>query len=191
MNLYRLLLLSPLLLTSIHAESWALDAREVYTRVTESGETLLFIDVRDPIEIMFTGFTDTVHANIPFRLVDPTRLTPDGRGFVMPINPDFLQQVRAALTARNLDTDSTIITLCRTGGARGRPSAAFLRENGFPNAFYVDNGFEGDPIPEGPRAGLRLLNGWKNAGLPWRLSFDGGKIHRPAAPEANSPAASD
>lgn len=176
-----LLLILTVILFHARADEWALDAKDVHRRVTESGETLLFIDVRDPVEIMFTGFTDAVHANIPFRFADPTRLNADGTAFQMPLNPDFARQVREALAARNLEETATIITLCRTGGARGRPSAAFLRENGFPNAFYVENGFEGDPIQEGPQAGLRLLNGWKNEGLPWRLSFDGDKIHRAPA----------
>jgi hypothetical protein len=34
---------------------------------------MLFVDVRDPIEIMFIGFTDVAQANIPFLLADRNR----------------------------------------------------------------------------------------------------------------------
>ena len=43
--------------------SWGLyvDSKEAYEMKTGAGgQKVLFVDVRDPIEIMFTGFTDTV-----------------------------------------------------------------------------------------------------------------------------------
>ena len=50
-----------------------LDAREAYEMKTERGDEVLFVDVRDPIEIMFTGFTDVVDVNVPFLLADRGR----------------------------------------------------------------------------------------------------------------------
>jgi hypothetical protein len=44
-----------------------LDSSEAYEMKKEMGNEVLFVDVRDPIEIMFTGFTDIVDTNIPFK----------------------------------------------------------------------------------------------------------------------------
>jgi len=165
--------------TGVSAEtSWALSPDAVHERVQQERDSLLFIDVRDPVEIMFVGFTDSVDINIPFRLVDTSGLNPDETGFAMPLNPRFAREVRRALKAKGLSPESTIITMCRTGGARGRPSAAYLRENGFPNAWYVENGFQGEPVSGGKHDGHRIQNGWQNSGLPWRLGFDPEKIYR-------------
>ena len=54
--------------------SWGLyvDSKEAYELKTGAdGKTILFVDVRDPIEIMFTGFTDTVDINIPYLISNP------------------------------------------------------------------------------------------------------------------------
>ena len=171
------LLLLPLLSTA-EEDPWALHPAEGHRRVQAHGDELLFVDVRDPVEIMFVGFTDAVDLNIPFRLVNTEELNPQGTAFAMPLNPRFAEEVRAALKAKGLDETATIITMCRTGGARGRPSAEYLRENGFPNVWYVENGFQGEPAEEGVRKGHRNRNGWQNEGLPWRLGFDPEKIHR-------------
>lgn len=71
-----------------------------------------------------------------------------------------------------------MITLCRSGSERGEPSAGFLRERGFGNARYVIHGFQGDPLSEGPQAGMRLKNGWQNSGLPWSPRLNADTIHR-------------
>jgi hypothetical protein len=68
--------------------------------------------------------------------------------------------------------------MCRSGSERGEPSARYLRENGFPNARFVINGFQGDTIKEGEHAGFRLKNGWQNSGLPWSMRMDADKIYR-------------
>lgn len=169
--------------------SWALRPEAVYARLEREGEKMLFVDVRDPVEIMFVGFTDAVDVNIPFRLVDTSGLNPNETGFAMPLNPRFVEQIRAALHAKGLDENAPIVTMCRTGGARGRPSAEFLRANGFPNVWYVENGFQGEPMQRGPHQGHRIQNGWQNEGLPWRLGFDPEKIYtRPENENADEPA---
>ena len=86
--------------------------------------------------------------------------------------------IQAELDKRGLGADTEIITMCRSGSERGKPSADFLRENGFPNARYVVDGFQGAAIKEGPQAGFRLQNGWQNAGLPWSPKMNPEKIYR-------------
>lgn len=157
-------------------DSFGLTAQETHELV-QSGETpLLFIDVRDPVEIQFTGFTDLVDVNIPFLLADRGRLNADGTGLLMERNPQFARDVARALEAKGLERDALIITMCRSGSNRGKPSAAFLREQGFANAKYVIHGFQGDVIREGEQEGFRLKNGWQNSGLPWSPAFNPEKI---------------
>ena len=151
---------------------------EAYLRVTEGDKNILFVDVRDPVEIMFVGFADTVHVNVPFMLVDRSAWDEKRNVFRLYQNPDFIRQIQAELDRRGLGKDAEIITLCRSGSERGEPSAAFLRANGFPNARYVINGFQGSAIKEGPQAGFRLMNGWQNSGLPWGMKMNPAKMYR-------------
>jgi rhodanese-related sulfurtransferase len=172
------LFLAPPLLPAAQASPLGLTPRETYALMRERGDEVLFIDVRDPVEIMFVGFTDVVDANIPFVLVNRDVWDEENNRFRLDPNPRFAQQVRQALEAKGLDESATVITMCRSGNERGEPSALALRQAGFSNARFVVNGFQGDRLKEGPHAGMRLSNGWQNAGLPWSSRLDGDKIHR-------------
>ena len=151
---------------------------ETYLRVTQGDKNILFVDVRDPVEIMFVGFTDVAHVNVPFLLVDRSAWDDKRNIFRLHQNPDFLRQIQAELDRRGLGRDAEIITMCRSGSERGEPSAAFLRANGFPNARFVIDGFQGPALKDGPQAGLRLQGGWQNSGLPWSSRMNPEKIHR-------------
>jgi len=161
-----------------HASNIGLTPQETWERVQAHGDEILFIDVRDPVEIMFVGNTDAVHANIPFLIVNRDKWDAEKNRFVPELNPNFAAEVEAALKARGLSNDAEIITMCRSGSERGEPSAQFLRENGFPNARYVINGFQGGSLKEGEYAGFRLKNGWQNSNLQWSMKMDGDKIYR-------------
>ncbi|ENO90019.1 rhodanese-like domain-containing protein [Thauera linaloolentis] len=163
---------------SAQAADMAISAEETYAKIRQAEPDVLFVDVRDPVEIMFVGFSDAVHANVPFMLVDRSRWNAEKGVFRLYQNPDFAAQIKAELEKRGMNADAEVITMCRSGSERGEPSAAFLRANGFPNARYVVNGFQGAAIKEGPQAGLRLQNGWQNSGLPWSPKMNPEKIHR-------------
>lgn len=168
-----------LLTFTAQAVDIAVSAQEVHSRTQQADATMLFVDVRDPVEIMFVGFTDSVHVNIPYLLVDRS-VWDDSRGsYRVAQNPDFIAEIRAELDKRGMSHESEIITLCRSGSERGQPSADFLRANGFPNARYVVDGFQGPSIKEGPQAGLRLQGGWQNSGLPWSPKMNPSKMYRP------------
>jgi rhodanese-related sulfurtransferase len=179
-SLMRMLSAALLALVSLSAsaDELGITPQKAYEMAGSGAENLLFIDVRDPVEIMFVGFTDSVDLNIPYLLVDRTQWDPNKPRFRVYRNPDFLSQVEQALAERGLSRDATIITMCRSGSERGLPSATYLRENGFPNAFYVVNGFQGDKAKGGDQAGMRVLNGWQNEGLPWSPSPNPDKIYR-------------
>ena len=177
----RLLLSAALGLLALTAQAAdiGVSAQEVHARVQQADAKLLFVDVRDPVEIMFVGFTDAVHVNVPYLLVDRNAWDEERGTYKIAQNPDFIADIRAELEKRGLDENAEIITMCRSGSERGEPSAAFLRENGFPNAKFVINGFQGSAIKEGPQAGFRLQNGWQNSGLPWSPKMNAEKMYRP------------
>lgn len=73
-------------------------------------------------------------------------------------NPDFASQL-----ARVAGQDEVLLFLCRSG-VRSRNAARVATENGYPNAFDILEGFEGDRDAEGHR---KTVAGWCKAGLPW------------------------
>lgn len=160
-------------------EALAVTPQHTWQMVQEQSSDMLFIDVRDPVEIMFIGFTDAVDRNVPFQLVDRTRWNEKKGVFAMDINDGFVAQVDQALADKGLDRDSLIITMCRSGSARGKPSAEYLLERGFPNVKYVENGFQGSTVKQGEKQGMRVKNGWQNSGLPWSPKANPEKIYRP------------
>lgn len=162
---------------SVRADELGISTTEAF-ELSSQKDNVLFVDVRDPVEILFIGFTDAVDINIPYLMVDRSQWDAKKGRFRLYRNPDFAAEIEAALKARGMDKDATVITMCRSGSERGKPSAAFLQENGFANARYVVHGFQGSSIKDGPQKGLRLLNGWQNDGLPWQSKPNPDKIYR-------------
>ena len=162
--------------------SWGLyiDSTETAAMKEELGDQMLFIDVRDPVEIMFTGFTDVVDINIPFKLVDTAAWHPDKPVYALRTNPNFESDIAAALEARGLSKEAPIAIMCRSGGTRGAPATKLLEGKGYTNVYVVVDGFEGGTIKEGDKKGFRLKNGWKNSGLPWGYSLDKEKMYQKA-----------
>lgn len=155
------------------------DSREAYAMKQKLGNQMLFIDVRDPIEIMFTGFTDVVDINIPFKLANRSVWNKKKPVFMMEINPDFEQQVAAALEARGLTKEVPVVIMCRSGGTRGAPAVKYLENKGYKQVYVVTDGFEGGKIKEGERKNWRLKDGWKNSGLPWSYKLNKEKMYFP------------
>ncbi len=158
-----------------------LTAKEAYEMKTARPGEVLFVDVREPIEIMFTGFTDVVDVNVPFLLVNPAKWNPKKPRFAMERNPEFAAGVLAALEEKGLGKDAPVILMCRSGGTRGAPSAAALEGTGLERVYVVVDGFEGSTSKDDPNGPWRRVNGWKNAGLPWGYDLDPEKVYtRPA-----------
>lgn len=160
-------------------EALALTPQETYGMVQKQGDELLFVDVRDPVEIMFIGFTDVVDKNIPFKLADRSNFLANKGRFAMNTNPEFAADVEKALEEKGLTRDDLIVTMCRSGSSRGKPSAEYLMERGFTNVKYIDHGFQGSGAKEGEKKGMRIVNGWQNEGLPWSMKLNPEKIYRP------------
>ena len=156
------------------------DSKEAYAMKQKLGDKMLFIDVRDPIEIMFTGFTDVVDINIPFKLTIGSVWNDKKPVFLMTVNPDFEAEIAAALEARGLTKEVPVVIMCRSGGTRGAPAIKYLENKGYKQVYVVTDGFEGGKIKDGDRKNWRLKNGWKNSGLPWSYKLNKEKMYFPS-----------
>lgn len=163
---------------SVNATELGISAEDAYAKTQQNKQNVLLIDVRDPVEIMFVGFTDAVDVNIPFLLVDRTEWDADRNIFPIKRNANFVAEIKTELAKRGWDEKTEVITMCRSGSERGEPSAKVLREAGLVNARFVVNGFQGSSKKEGSHAGKRLKNGWQNSGLPWSSKMNADKIYR-------------
>ncbi len=161
--------------------SWHLyvDSQEANEMKQKQGDKVLLVDVRDPVEIMFTGFTDVVDVNIPFKLANRSKWNSKKPVFAMEVNENFEQDIAAALEKHGLTKDAPVVLMCRSGGTRGAPSAKMLEGKGYKQVYVVTDGFEGGTIKEGEKKNWRLKNGWKNAGLPWSYKLNKEKMYMP------------
>lgn len=164
---------------AVAEDTLSVTPESVWNMLQENADEVLFVDVRDPVEIMFIGGTDAVDINIPFKLVDRTQFNADKGVFMLHSNPDFASDIEKALKAKGLGKEAPIITMCRSGSERGKPSAEYLLSQGFTNVTYIDHGFQGSAVKEGPMKGFRIMNGWQNTKLPWSPKMDPSKINKP------------
>lgn len=111
------------------------------------------VDVRTDAEWAFVGLPDLGGAGKRPVLI-PWQVYP-----TMQPNPDFIGRLRQA----GLTADSEILFLCRSG-ARSMAAAQAAIAAGFPHAYNIADGFEGNPDGEGHRG---VAAGWKAEGLPW------------------------
>lgn len=168
--------------------TWGLyvDSKEVAEMKQKLGDKMLFVDVRDPIEIMFTGFTDAVDINIPFKIANRSSWHKKKPVFEMKVNTNFEQDLEAALKSRGLGKDAPIAIMCRSGGTRGAPATKLLENKGYKNIYVVTDGFEGGTVKKGEKKNWRLKNGWKNTGLSWSYKLNKEKMYMPEFVESTA-----
>lgn len=176
---YLIALLALAFVPVLQADDFGISPTDTHALISQQADKVLFIDVRDPVEIMFIGHPEGADANIPFLLVDRFDFDEQNNRFRLNQNPEFASAVDAALARKGLDRSAPIITICRSGSERGEPSASFLREQGFTDVRYVINGFQGSSRKAGPQQGMRSENGWQNEGLPWSSRINPHSIFRP------------
>jgi rhodanese-related sulfurtransferase len=151
---------------------------EAYEMLTnQKDRKVVLVDVRDPVEIMFTGFTDMADINIPLKIIDPSTWDEESGSYQANTNRDFVAETAAALERLGADKDSDIIFMCRSGTTRSGPAADAMYEAGYKNVYSMVNGFEGHKEKEGDHKGARVVNGWKNSGLPWGWKLNEEKMY--------------
>jgi rhodanese-related sulfurtransferase len=155
-----------------------LSAPEAASFVEKNASSVLFLDVRTPAEVALLGMAASADANVPYMVEPEFRIWDSAKAtFKFENNPDFLAEVRRRMAAKGLGADAAIVLMCRSGD-RSAAAANLLAEAGFKNVYSVVDGFEGDLAADGPKAGQRAVNGWKNAGLPWSYKLDKAKMYR-------------
>ncbi len=146
-------------------------ATEAHALMQENPEAVL-IDVRDPVEVMFTGRAEGTDIHVPWKQVDATALAPSNDKYKVTVNPDFADHVEAQLQEKGVAKDAPLIFICRSGSTRSAPAADALYDRGYTQTYTVVDGFEGGKLAEGDSKGVRAKNGWRNSGLPWTYKLD-------------------
>ena len=156
-----------------------LDAHEAHDFLKKAGGRAYFVDVRTRAEVSFLGMPTLADANIPYvdQAEDASWDDKNSR-FKLETNSDFGPELRRRLAARGLSKSDPIVLMCRSGDRSAR-AANLLKDLGYENVYSVVDGFEGDLAKDGPKAGQRVVNGWKNAGLPWSYQLDKNKMYFP------------
>lgn len=154
-------------------------AAEAYALLQEN-ERAVLVDVRDPIEIKFTGFAGPTDIHVPWVLADRDSFDDEAKTWPMVRNTDFEEQVQARLEALGVAEDDPIIVMCRSGATRSAPGADAIHAMGYRQVYSVNDGFEGSTLKEGDSKGVRAVGGWRNSGLPWSYEIDPGVAWRPA-----------
>jgi rhodanese-related sulfurtransferase len=154
------------------------DAREAYELQNQpDGRKVVLIDVRDPVEIKFTGYTDKTDIHVPWKIIDTEIWDEKKQSYGGYINKDFAEEVISRLDALGVGKDAHLIFMCRSGSTRSAPAADALYANGFSNVYSMVDGFEGTKAKDGLHKSARVIDGWKNAGLPWGWKLEKGVMY--------------
>lgn len=152
-----------------------LDARQAHDMLNR--EKVVFLDVRTRAEVNFLGMPQAADANVPYMLVDGMYAWNDKKGvYMLEPNSDFVSEVALRVAEKGLDKHAPVILICRSGDRSAR-AADLLAKAGYTRVYTVVEGFEGVMARQGPQAGRRAVNGWKNAGLPWSYKLDKRKMY--------------
>jgi rhodanese-related sulfurtransferase len=139
-----------------------------------------FFDIRTRAEAMYVGWPGDADALVPF-VEHPELMSDwDDKRFMYKLEPnqDFVPEVERRLKEMGLGKDAPVILICRSGD-RSSKAQDRLQMAGFTRIYSIAEGFEGDTVKDGPKAGQRAVNGWKNANLPWTYKLDKAKMYFP------------
>jgi rhodanese-related sulfurtransferase len=143
-------------------------AQADHLRRSRPGE-LILLDIRTLAEVVVGGQPEGVDAHVPLlvELAPPPDGNTDENAWRLQRNPSFVADVERALAHRGVGKDSRVMVLSRCGDL-GSIAADALGAAGFSRVYTVIDGFDGDI----GSSGARDVNGWKNAGAPWRARPD-------------------
>jgi rhodanese-related sulfurtransferase len=141
-------------------------SREAYGKWKAAPDKVTILDVRTPEEYMFIGHADMAW-NIPLA-AQLYQWDAEKKQFPMQPLPDFVARVQ-----KIAKPGDTLLVMCRSGG-RSAMAVNLLAKAGFTHVYNITDGMEGDAVkdPDSVFNGQRLVNGWKNSGLPWTYKID-------------------
>jgi rhodanese-related sulfurtransferase len=152
-------------------------AQDAHDMMALDPSRVLFIDVRTQGELQFIGMPTMVDANVPFLLESsPPQWDEAKSTFKLVPNSRFVADVDQRLARKGLTRDDVVIILCQSG-MRAAGAADALTVAGYTKVYTTIDGFEGDPMDDGPHKGERIVDGWRNAGLPWTTRLDRSKMY--------------
>ncbi len=136
-------------------------AKEAYEKWKAAPDNIKIIDVRTPEEYLFVG-----HPPMAWKIPLAAQLYEWDAAkaqFPMKSLPDFVSRVSEVAKP-----DDMLLVMCRSGG-RSAKAVNLLAKAGFTRVYNITDGMEGDAVtdPDSVFVGQRLVNGWKNSGLPW------------------------
>ena len=150
---------------------------EAFELKQQQGDQIAFIDVRTRGEVKYIGMAASVDGHIPVRFMhDDYAWSKKSSTYRTQLNADFVNDVDRLMTSMGLDRQNPVILMCQSGSRVPR-AAKILHEAGFATVYTQYQGFEGIKAISGAQQGKRVVNGWKNAGLPWSYQLDPGKMY--------------
>lgn len=137
-------------------------------RALSENPEILFVDVRDPIEITYVGHPAGLSRIVPLRIATHD-VDPGSGQYRHRDNPRVLRGFERLLADTGKTRADPLFVTCRSG-SRSAAVARMLIGDGYTNVWNLTEGFEGDRAGDG----TRRLNGWRNAGLPWGYRLNPG-----------------
>ena len=153
-----------------------LTSQEAASMKQSLGNKAFFVDVRTQAELEYVGVADPVDANIPYMIDDYSGWDDKKARYAMSPNSGFLSKMTDVISKAGLNKNSTVIVMCRSGDRSAR-AADLLSNAGYSKVYSVVDGFEGDQAKDGDHKGQRVVNGWKNSGLPWSYNLVKSKMY--------------
>ena len=157
-----------------------LTPQQAYDMKKANPKGVAFFDVRTRAEAMYVGWPGAADALVPY--VEHQELMTDWDDkrstYKLEPNQDFVPEIERRLKEKGLGKDAAIILICRSGD-RSAKAADRLQTAGYGKVHSVTEGVEGDTVKDGPKAGQRAVNGWKNANLPWTYKLDKARMYFP------------
>lgn len=154
-----------------------LTAAEAATMKQQQPSKVLLIDIRTRAEAVFVGVPALMDHLVPFLgFPEVWEWSDEKADFIQLSNTHFVQDVEKRLAQAGLDKNDAVVLICRSG-IRSNHASGLLAQQGFKRAYTVIDGFEGDVAKEGERKGQRVINGWKNANLPWTYKLEKSKMY--------------
>ncbi len=147
-------------------------ATEAYKYTMDNMDKTLFVDIRTPSELNYLGATTVMDYHVPFVLMDIQSWNSKKHRYKRSNNANFVADVDKALAKKGLTKSDTVILICRSG-KRTATAANLLAKNGYKKVYTIVDGYEGGKAKKGENKGKRVVDGWKNSGLPWTYSLDG------------------
>lgn len=157
-----------------------LTPQQAYQMKKQNPGGVAFFDVRTRAEAMYVGWPGDADALVPYVEHAEIMAEWDDKRHMYKLEPnvDFVHELERRLQAMGLGKEATIILICRSGD-RSSKAQDRLQMSGYSKVYSIAEGFEGDTVKEGPKAGQRAVNGWKNANLPWTYKLDKARMYFP------------